>query len=150
MKVYQNWFKKRYWPYRGRLKDFFVSVFGGFFSGLVVGIFFSLVTDTTFNGWINPLKLGELVALTIYTLFTFLLLVFFYKLGDWGVKLSIGNSSRSFSFYLNYIAGAFSSTTVFLFTLYYDVPLIRNTIAIIFVITFFLLAEFTIRKKWLN
>ena len=132
---------------RGKLKDFYLSVIAGLFSGLGVGIFFNLTTEITFNRWINIFSY-EIIATIIYILFVFIVLGVFYILGVLIIIYIIKDVKRILPFHLNFIAGVYSSAITFLLVLYYNQPMIRNTIAIIGGVLFFILAYITVKKKW--
>jgi len=130
------------------LKDFYLSVIAGLFSGLCMGIFFSLTIDISFNRWIDPTKLGEFFATVVDVLLILFLLLTFYVVGQLIVKFLLRDKKRHLSFHLNFIAGIYSSTMTFLLVLYYDAPMMRNTITSIGVVLFFVLAYFTVKRKW--
>lgn len=129
----------------GKLKDFTISVIAGLFSGLGIGIFFDLTTDITFNRWIN-LKSYEAFAAFIYVIFFFLILIIFYGFGMFITSLM--DKKRTLGFHLNFVAGIYSSTMTFLLVLYFNQPATRYTIAGIGIVFFFILAYYTIKKKW--
>jgi len=136
-------FKKNF----GKLKDFISSVLAGLLSGTAIGIFFNLTTDITFNRWINLFSY-EAFAAFIYVLFLLLLSLLFYGFGILLISVLWKDKRRTFGFYINYIAGTYSSTITFLVLLYYDNSWVRNTIALVGVFLLFVLAYFTVKKKW--
>lgn len=131
----------------GKLKDLCSSVIAGLLSGTAIGIFFSLTTDFTFNRWINLFSY-EIFAAIVYVIFILVLLLIFYGLGLLITRSFWKDKRRPYGFYLNFVAGIYSSAITFLLVLYYNQPKIRNTIAITGLLLFFVLAHFTIKKKW--
>jgi len=131
---------------RGKFKDFYLSVIAGLFSGLGIGIFFRLTTDIVFNRWINLFSY-ELFAAIIYVLFVLFILGILYTLGMLIVIFILKDKKRTLSFHLNFIA-VYSSAITFLLILYYNISLIRNVIALVGFILFFVLAYFTVKRRW--
>ena len=127
-----------------KLKDFGVNCITGLFTGVTIGIFFNLTTSTTFNRWINPMSI-EIVPTIIYVISIIGVLIFFYNFGTFLTKLI--DKSGAMNFHLNFISGTYSSTLSFLLVLYFNAPKIRNTLAIIGIPTFIVLARFAIKKK---
>ena len=132
---------------RGKLKDFYLSVIAGVFSGSAIGIFFRLTTDTSFNRWID-LSSFEIFAAIIYLIFVLIVLAFFYFFGILITKYLLRDKKRILNFHLNFIAGTYSSATTYLLVLYYNVPIIRNTSVIVAAVLFFILAYYTVKRKW--
>lgn len=135
-----NHFKKN----RGKLKDFGINSIAGIFSGISIGIFFSLTTDITFHRWIDPTTL-ELFPAIIYVIFVLFILTIFYGIGvliTWWL-----DKKKIMDFHISFIAGTYCSIMSFLFVLYYNVVLIRNVLAVAFIVIFLIVAYFTIKKK---
>lgn len=143
MKKIIKFFKKN----RGKFKDFCISVMAGLFSGTAIGIFFNLTTQIEFIRWIN-LENFEVFAGIIYFIGTLLILEFFYWIGKIFIVGILKDNKRFLSFHLNFISGMYSSIMAFLLVLYNNQSTIRNTIALLGILSFFPLAYFTIKKKW--
>ena len=133
----------------GKLKDFISSVIAGLFSGTAVGIFFSLTTNITFNRWINLFSF-ELVPAIVYFIFFLFILLIFYCIGSFITKFIWKDNKRLFGFYINFISGTYSSALSFLLVLYYKNILTLITLLILGIIILFILAYFTVKRKWQN
>jgi len=130
---------------RDKLKDFGINSITGLFTGTTIGIFFNLTASVTFNRWIDPTNIGELFATVIYVSFIIFLLAFLYGLGiilTWMI-----DKNKVYSYHLNFIAGTYCSIMSFLLVLYHKQHLIRNTIAVIGIIVWIVVAYFTIKKE---
>ena len=126
------------------LKDFGINSISGLLTGVAIGIFFSLTTDITFNRWINLFS-NEIFAAIVYVFFVLIILAFFYGLGiliTWFI-----DKNKMMSFHLNFVSGTYCSIMSFLFVLYYNTARIRNSIAVIGIIIWIIIAGFTIKKK---
>ena len=132
---------------RGRFKDFYLNSMTGLFSGAGMGVFFNLTTNIKFERWIN-LGSYEIFAAIIYVIFILIVLGLFYILGILIIELLLRDKRRILSFHLNFVSGIYSSVLSFLFVLYYNKPTIRYTIAIMGLVLFFVVAYYTIKKKW--
>ena len=141
MKKIIKTFSKNY----GKFRELTLSIIAGILAGTMVGIFFNLTTDITFNRWINIFNFEVFAGIIFLSLSVFALWIL-YLIGYRLIKNNFGKKS-AFRFYLNYIAGMYGSSTAFLVVFYSGEPPIRNTIAATFVIMYLILAYFTIKKK---
>ncbi len=136
MKIMRDFIKNS-----GKLKDFTLSSIAGMFSGLSIGIFFSLTTDITFNGWIKDNFLTNVIS------FLFLIFIFYFLGRFIIVKCLLSDKKRELSFHLNFIAGIFSSSFTFLLILYHKNLITAIMIGVVLIILFFIVAHFAIREK---
>jgi len=104
-------FHKRY---KKRCRNFWSSSIAGLFTGAMIGILFSLITDAKFNRWINLMSY-ELFAAVIYVGLTIFMLWFFYHLGKlllWVILHFFRLSSKKdelVGFKINFVAGIYSA-----------------------------------------
>ena len=142
---------KKYKRYKKRLRNFFSSSISGLFTGAAIAIFFSLITNSNFNRWID-IRSYEIVAGIIYVFFTYFLLFIFYYLGKGLIFLvcfffKIKNKKEDIlNFKINFFAGVYSA--------FFVAPLIilkghlnmQLTIGIIFVLFYFPFMYLVIRN----
>lgn len=131
-----------FWKYRARCRAFLSSSIAGLFTGVMIGIFFSLVTDVNFNRWIN-LRDYELLAGIIYAFFTYLVLYLLYLVGIlfiWTICFffKIKNKiSERVNFKINYFASAITTLFVTPLVLLNGNLKTQLTISIIFILLYF-------------
>jgi len=116
----------------------------GVFTGVTIGIFFNLTTNTKFDRWVNLNSL-EIFPAIIYVIFTLVLLFFFYGIGMFLTWLI--DKNRTLSFHLNFVSGVYCSTISFLFVLYHAVSRVRNIIAILGIFIWLIVAHYSIKRK---
>lgn len=108
-----NNIKKLYNKYRDRCRNFHFNTIAGLFTGAIIGIFFNLITNSTFNRWINPFNLGELMAAIIYFSITIFLVWISYFIGKLFIWLFISKQKKHLiNFKINYFAGIYSAIWV--------------------------------------
>lgn len=150
-------FHKRYID---RCRSFYSSSIAGLFTGVIIGIFFSLVTDASFNRWINPFQLGELFAAIIYFGFTLILIYILYFFGKACVYVVciyflmtkiVRNSSKKknclINFKINYFAGIYSATWVASLIILHTQFMIALYVSIMFILLYFPVEYFVVRNK---
>lgn len=128
--------------YKKRCVSFLSSTIAGLFTGVMIGIFFSLVTDIDFNRWIN-LGNYELFAGIIYVLFTYALLYLLYLLGTllvWVICLVFKIRNRyqeKINFKINYFASALATLFITPLILLEGNMKTQLTISIVFILLYF-------------
>lgn len=148
-----NKIKRFHRKYRDRLRNFYSSSIAGLFTGLIIGLFFSLITDSDFNRWINIFSY-EIFAGVIYFIFTIFLIIFFYIFGmlmtRWVVASQIDNEKSKkkhmINFRINYFAGMYSATFVTSIILLNKSEIIYP-ISIGFILFYLPCAYFAVRTK---
>jgi len=97
--------------YKKRINNFVSSAITGLISGVIIIIFFNLITDSTFNRRINLFNLGEAFAAGIYLLFTLSLLYVLFLFGRFVFKRCMSKKKEDLiGFRINYFAGTYSAT----------------------------------------
>lgn len=131
-----NMFKNR----SRKLKQLHSSFISSLFSGAIIGIFFSLTTKTSFEGW-NPFSnFGWIQYLIYFTFLIVLLLLFFW----YGKGLMTDNEER-YNFCINYIMGVFTALiTAFFITYHLNIKILLWAIGIT-VISFLIISYLIVK-----
>ena len=140
--------------YSDRCRNFYASTLAGLFTGVIVGIFFSLMTNSEFNRWINLFSY-ELVAAVIYFLFTLVLIFSLYIVGviigktfTHFAKLSPTKQKQFLiSFRVNYFAGIYSASWVTSLFILNGKTLISLTVSALFIFAYVPVEYFTVCTK---
>jgi len=137
-------FHKRY---AERCRNFYSSSIAGLFTGVIIGILFSLITDSKFNRWINLFSY-ELFAAVVYFAFIFLVLYILYFFGKLCIILFISKDKKNLiSFKINYFAGVYAATWSASLIILHTKINIAIYISILFIILYFPIEYFTVRNK---
>lgn len=138
--------------YRKRCRSFYSSSIAGLFTGVMIGILFSLITDSQFNRWIN-LRSYEFFAAIIYFGFTIFILWVFYYLGKglFWLILHVSHISNKeddlIGFKINFIAGIYSAAfSASLILLNNKFPIIIY-VTLAFIIFYLLVEYYAVRNK---
>jgi len=138
-----------------RCRSFYSSSIAGLFTGIIIGILFSLITDTSFNRWINLLHWGELFAAIVYFGFIFILIIILYFFGKICVYFFIAKPIKDSSkkkkclvdFRINYFAGIYSASWTASLVLLYTKLMTAIYVSIIFILLYLPIEYFTVRNK---
>lgn len=134
--------------YKKRIRAFYSSSIAGSFTGVLIGVLFSLITDTTFNRWIDVFSY-ELFAAIIYVLFILLGSWFFYHIGNFFIRTFISNKKEDLiGFKINYFAGIYSALfSATLVVLSHNNASLSIKVLVVFVIVYFPLEFFVVRTR---
>lgn len=137
-------FHKRYLK---RCRNFYSSSIAGLLTGTAIGIFFSLITDVSFDRWINIFSI-ELFAAIIYFMFVFFILFVFYFIGKYGVWFFISkNKDDLVGFKINYFASIYSASWAASLIILHSKILVAIYVSIVYLILYLPLEYFTVRTK---
>ncbi len=128
----------------GKYKEFCITSFAGLFTGVVIGIFFSLTIDAKFNRWINLLS-PEIGAFVVYLIGTLFLAYLFYWVGYFLTWLI--DKRKIMTFHLSYISGVYCAIVSFLLVLYYINFKTDLLIGLVGVIFYFVVAHFAVKRR---
>ena len=133
--------------YRKRCRNFYSGSIAGLFTGIAIGIFFTLITDVKFNRWIN-LASYELFVAIIYFLFVFFVLVVLYFLGKLLVWFLVTKSKDELiGFRINYFASIYSASFTASLIILHDNLFIASIVTLAFIVLYFPVEYFSVRNK---
>lgn len=133
--------------YNERCRNFYSSTIAGLSTGFVIGILFSLITDSKFNRWINLFSY-EFFAALIYFVFVLILLYILYHLGK-GVMEHILHYKKKdlINYKINYFAGIYSAIGSASFVILHSQTQMIIYVLIFFILFYFPIQYLTVRTK---
>ena len=140
-------FKSFHKKYKKRCRNFYSSSIAGLFTGVAIGILFSLMIDSKFNRWINLVSY-ELFVVMIYFSFVFIVLYILYYLGKLCMWFFITkNKDELMGFKINYFAGIYAATFSASMVILNDNSFVRNIVALFFVLLYFPVEYYTVKNN---
>lgn len=140
--------------YKDRCRSFYSSTVAGLYTGVAIGILFTLIADSKFNRWINLLSY-ELFAAIVYFLFTIFMVFSLYLVGWICVHLfiasKISNENKKkqhlINFRINYVASLYSASWITSVILLWDKTSIIFWVSLFFILLYPVAAYIAVRNK---
>ena len=135
-----------YKTHKNRCRNFYTSSIAGLFSGIIIGLFFILMTDSTFNRWINLFGYELLVSIIFFGL-----ILLFLWLGYWIGKglvffLIAKDKDDLVSFKINYFAGTYSTAFSSSLLILHNHFAIASYFTIFFILMYFPINYFAVKE----